>query len=117
MITIYQIPITDSQIAKANVDGFHAVPEVYARAKMMMGAPNWKPEYFDYYEPVYEVATDNLNQAFESTNLWEDTLVTRLANGSSSSKVGDIFAKENGDCFIVDSFGFSELGQLVKENA
>lgn len=109
MITIYQIRLSNSDINTVNARGWDAVPKAGARADMMLGARKWNEEYTKYYEPTYEVDTDNLDQAFESTNLWEDFLVRRLARGSSSS-VGDIFVKE-GNCYIVDNFGFVNIGK------
>lgn len=109
MITIYQIRLSDADYITINARGWGAIPKAGARADMMLGAHKWNEEYTKYYEPTYEVDTDDLNQAFESTNLWEDFLVRRLARGSSSS-VGDIFVKD-GDCYIVDSFGFVNVGK------
>lgn len=111
MITIYQIQLSDDEIITANSRGFDAVPKVVAKTRMMLGAGKWKhDEYPKYYERVYEVDTDDLDEAFEITNLWNETWkVTRVRRGSSSS-VGDIFVKD-GDCYIVDNFGFVAVGK------
>lgn len=109
MIKIYQIRPSDSDINAANIHGFEAVEKVSAKFDMMLGARKWKDDYARMYTPMYEVDTDDLDQAFESTNLWEDNLVRRLNRGSSSS-VGDIFVKD-GVCHIVDSFGFKNIGE------
>lgn len=116
MITIYQIRLTDEQINRANAEGFESVPAVLAKTRMMLGFDNSKfsEDYIQYYSPVYEVETDDLNDAFEATNLWEGYSVRRLARGSSSS-VGDIFVKD-GDCFIVDNFGFVAVGHYDMPN-
>ena len=110
MITIYQIRLSNSDIVAVNARGCDAVPKATARADMMLGARKWNEEYTKYYEATYEVDTDDLDEAFEITNLWnEDYKVTRLARGSSSS-VGDIFVKD-GNCHIVDNFGFANIGK------
>jgi hypothetical protein len=110
MITIYQIELTDTDIIRANTQGFDAEPTVAAKTRMMMGAGKWNEEYASMYKATYEVDTDNLDEAFEITNLWnEDYKVTRLRRGSSSS-VGDIFVKD-GNCYIVDNFGFANVGK------
>jgi hypothetical protein len=109
MITIYQIRLSDSDIIAVNARGWDAVPKAVARADMMLGARKWNEDFVEYYDATYEVDTDDLDQAFESTNLWEDGLVRRLARGSSGS-VGDIFVKD-GDCYIVDNFGFVNIGK------
>jgi hypothetical protein len=111
MITIYQIHLSNTDINTANREGFEAVPKVLAKTQMMLGARKWNhTEYPQYYEATYQVNTDDLAVAFEVTNLWEsDEIVTRLRRGSSSS-VGDIFVKD-GDCYIVDNFGFVAVGK------
>lgn len=110
MITIYQIRLSDSDIIAVNARGWNAVPKVEARADMMLGARKWNEDFAKYYDATYEVDTDDLDAAFEITNLWnEDYKVTRLRRGSSSS-VGDIFVKD-GDCYIVDNFGFVNIGK------
>lgn len=110
MITIYQIRLSNSDIVAVNARGWGAVPKATARADMMLGARKWNEEFTKYYEATYEVDTDDLDEAFEITNLWnEDYKVTRLARGSSSS-VGDIFVKD-GNCHIVDNFGFANIGK------
>lgn len=118
MITIYQIRPTDEEVRIANDQGFSAVPAVLAKTRMMLGFDDSKfsEDYIQYYRPVYEVDTDDLNAAFEATNLWEDDKYTvrRLARGSSSS-VGDIFVKD-GDCYIVDNFGFVAVGYYEMPN-
>lgn len=100
MIAIYQIRLHG---------GLASASAINAKSDMMFGANNWKDDYKQYYTRVYEVDTDDLEEAFKSTNLWEDNKVTRLVNGSSSS-VGDIFVKD-GDCYIVDNFGFANVGK------
>jgi hypothetical protein len=109
MITVYQIRLTDADIKKANAEGFDASPVVSAKTSMMLGARKWSEDYVKFYTPVYQVDTENLNQAFESTNLWDDDLVKTVSRGSSSS-VGDIFVKD-GNCYIVDNFGFVAIGK------
>jgi hypothetical protein len=111
MITVYQIHLSDSEIRVANSQGFEAVPKVLAKTRMMLGAGKWNhTDYPKYYEATYEIDTNDLDEAYEMTNLWEsDWMVTRLRRGSSSS-VGDIFVKD-GDCYIVDNFGFVAIGR------
>jgi hypothetical protein len=111
MITIYQIHLSDSDINIANSQGFAAAPKAHAKTRMMLGAGKWNhTDYPKFYEATYEVDTDDLDEAFEITNLWnENWKVTRLRRGSSSS-VGDIFVKD-GDCYIVDNFGFVAVGK------
>jgi hypothetical protein len=109
MITIYQIQLTDDQIDTVNAFGFNSVPAMKAKANVMLGAKNFNPSDFDYYMPTMHVDTDDLDEAFELTNLWEDEdRITRLGPCQSSSSVGDIFRK-GAHFYMVDSFGFKEV--------
>jgi hypothetical protein len=111
MIAVYKINLTDNEILVVNSRGFDAVPKAYAKYRMMLGAGKWNhDEYPAYYERTYEVDTDDLEEAFALTNLWnEDWKVTRIRRAGSTS-VGDIFVKD-GDCYIVDNFGFVAVGK------
>jgi hypothetical protein len=81
----------------------------YAKYDMMFGAKNWKPEFAQFYIAAYEVATDDLEEAFELTNLWDDmNKINFLADPGPSSSVGDIFVYDD-QCFIVDNFGFTQV--------
>jgi hypothetical protein len=106
MITIYQIQPTNSQIDAFNAG--QSVPSIEAKRKLMFGSKDFTPDMLQYFTEVAKVDTDDLEMAFELTNLWNDeSKVTRLERMSSTS-VGDIFMKD-GRYFMVDSFGFEEL--------
>ncbi len=109
MITIYQIHLSDEDILAVNTRGWGAVPKASARADMMLGFKRFKEEHLKFYEATYEVDTDDLDEAFEATNLWEGYSVKRLTRGSSTS-VGDI-AVLNGDCYFCDNFGWVAMGK------
>lgn len=112
MITIYQIRLSNSDIDAVNARGWDAAPKATARADMMLGARKWNEDYTKYYEATYEVDTDDLDEAFELTNLWNDThkVYFTTPRNRTSSSVGDIFVKD-GDCYIVDNFGFANIGK------
>ena len=114
MIAIYQILLNGSDVARANAEGFGAVPAVHAKTSLMIGFNRWKAEYVPFFSKVYEVDTDDLDQAFESTNLWNDNLVTRVRRGSSTS-VGDIAVKD-GVCYFCDNFGWVAMGKYEGMN-
>jgi hypothetical protein len=109
MITIYQILLNGSDVARANAEGFGSIPAVHAKTSLMLGFKRWKAEYAKLFTKAYEVDTDDLEQAFESTNLWNDNLVTRVRRGSSTS-VGDIAVKD-GVCYFCDNFGWVAMGK------
>lgn len=109
MITIYQILLSNEDIHKVNAEGWGSVPKADAKSWMGIGARKWMTDYAKFYEPVITVDTDDLELAFEATNLWNyPDKIKRISRGHSSS-VGDIFVK-NGDCYVVDSIGFTKLG-------
>jgi len=109
MITIYQIQLTDEQIDIINELGHEAVPAQRAKLNVMFGADNFRTSDLQYYTETMQVDTDDLEDAFELTNLWDQPeRIDRIGNAQSSTSVGDIFQK--GDRFyMVDSFGFASL--------
>ena len=108
MITIHQIRLTDEGVRDFNRG--MSIPSIEAKHKLMLNAgKNWKPEYWGFYTACYEVDTDDLEHAFEVTNLWNaNSIITALGQQSASSSVGDIFERD-GHFYIVDSFGFKEV--------
>jgi hypothetical protein len=109
MITIFQIQLTDDQIDHINEHGHDSVPAQHARIKLLMsGSDAWKPEYFQYFTRTVECLADNLEGAFEETNLWNRPETKKLTERVCSSSVGDVFER-NGEYFIVDNFGFSQI--------
>lgn len=98
MITIYQI---NTQIGQNAIE---------AKRKLMFGSEDFTPDMLQYFTPVYEVETNDLEVAFELTNLWNNGHLVRALPGTRghSTSVGDIFSM--GDRFyMVDDFGFAEL--------
>lgn len=114
MIEVYQILLSNDEVAKINAEGWESSPKASAYARVSMGFKHskWSEEYLKFYTRVYEVASDELNETFELTNLWEDeSKVKRLARGTSGS-VGNLFVKVDGahrKMFFVDTFGFTEI--------
>lgn len=117
MITVYQILLTDRDVVEANSPSFRNPPRFDAYRNMLLGGhSSWKEEYTQYYVPVMEIDTDDLNEAFDVSNGYGNSTFRYLSRGRSGS-VGDIFVMDN-DCYIVDSLGFTnvgryELGELV----
>jgi len=100
MITIYQNRCTE----------FSPLSKKDAKYAMMMGAKKWQHEFAQYYVAAYEVATYDLEEAFDLTNLWNDmNKINFLADPGPSSSVGDIFVDLKGQCFIVDNYGFTQI--------
>lgn len=109
MITVFQIQLTQEQIDEVNEKGHDSVPAQQAKLNVMFGADNFRINDLQYYTETMQVDTDNLEEAFELTNLWnKPERVARIGNAQSSTSVGDIFRK--GDrYYMVDSFGFAPL--------
>jgi len=85
------------------------VPAQKAKLDVMFGAKGFKPENLQYYTETMRIDTNDLEEAFELTNLWNDeSRVERVGPRQSSTSVGDIFAKED-RFYMVDKFGFAEI--------
>ena len=95
MITIFQI---NTQIGQAAIE---------AKCKLMFGSEDFTPDMLQYFTAVADVHTNDLEEAFEATNIQTDIVVDRFGKMHSTS-VGDIFAKD-GRFFMVDNVGFEEL--------
>ena len=107
MITVYQIQFTTN-----DADNYNAGKEVKAidaRRKMMFGADKFDSSMLEYYSEAFNVYTDDLDHAFELTNLFNDqTKIDVIGDNPTSSSVGDIF-RMNERFYVVDNFGFKEL--------
>lgn len=99
MIKIYQ-----NRCDEKSTDGHKHVKFI-----MMLGAKNWESHFAQYYLASCEVDTDDLEDAFELTNLWNDIDKVKFLNGRCpSSSVGDLFVIGD-QCFIVDIMGFAQV--------
>ena len=109
MIKVYQIQLTDLEIAAANGDRID--PKIKAYFDRSFDTM-FKAENFQYYTHVANVDVDGFEQAFEAMNLWEDSnlfdRVEKLVKCSSMS-VGDIVADHDGTLYRCASFGFTAL--------
>jgi hypothetical protein len=106
MITIYQIQATSQQVDDFNAG--QSVPLIEAKRNLMFGSKGFNPSMLQYFTEVATVDTDDLEEAFELTNLWNDPSKVNRKTRMSSTSVGDIFAM-NGRYYMVDNFGFEEL--------
>lgn len=112
MITVYQITLTDAEIDEINAG--QKVEKYDVRNRMMFGfnKEKWGPEAAKFYTKSYEIHTDNLEYAFRVTNLWDDPIAVRRINEyACSTSVGDIFVLD-GIAYMVDTFGFAEIGEV-----
>jgi hypothetical protein len=104
MIKVYQIQLTDAEIAAVN-NG-----ETSDRIKAYFDRSfdrTFKAENFQYYDHVANVDTNDMEEAFAAMNLWEGSMVEKLGACSSMS-VGDIL-EVDGKLFRCASFGFDEI--------
>jgi hypothetical protein len=104
MIKVYQIQLTDAETDAFNRGVQTEKTKAYL-SRMFDGT--FKPEIFEHYTHVANVATDDMEDAFRLMNLWDDeTKVERLGPCSSMS-VGDILELEDGSRHRVASWGFA----------
>jgi hypothetical protein len=104
MIKVYQIQLTDAEIAAVN-NG-----ETSDRIKAYFDRSferTFKAENFQYYDHVANVDTNDMEEAFAAMNLWEGATVEKLGPCSSMS-VGDIL-EVDGKLFRCASFGFDQI--------
>lgn len=109
MITIHQIQLTSTEIDAINRN--ETVPKFDAKMQLQFGdAERVQANYFsEFYTAAYEVETENLEEAFEWTNLWNNQrYVDVLGDNGTSSSVGDIF-ELNGEFFLCAGMGFKKI--------
>jgi hypothetical protein len=111
MIKVYQIQLTDAEIAAVN-NG-----ETSDRIKAYFDRSfegTFKAENFQYYTHVANVDTNDMEEAFAAMNLWDEgplgALVERVDwdRRCSSMSVGDILDVD-GKLFRCASCGFDEI--------
>ena len=109
MIKVYQIQLTDAEIAAVN-NG-----ETSDRIKAYFDRSferTFKAENFQYYTHVADVDVDNFEDAFEAMNLWEESIHFEniFPQGPCASmSVGDIVEDADGKLFRCASFGFEAI--------
>ena len=90
MIIIHQIKLTEDQIVAGHTGT--VVPAFEAKMSVQFRADNFKTENFKFYTETVSVDTDDLEVAFEATNLWNMPQITKkFSDAVYSSSVGDIF--------------------------
>ena len=116
MIKVYQIQLTDAEIAVVNGGGDYT-PRIKAYFDRSFES-SFKAENFQYYTHVANVDVDGFEQAFEAMNLWDvyrdNDRVEKLGPCSSMS-VGDIVADHDGKLYRCASFGFTQLENYQKD--
>jgi len=109
MIKVYQIHLTDDEIAAVNNGETSDRIKAYFDRSWPMSP--FKAENFQYYTHVANVDTNDMENAFEAMNLWEESIyfedIFKLAPCSSMS-VGDIL-EVDGKLFRCATFGFDEI--------
>ena len=106
MIKVYQIQLTDAEIAAVN-NG-----ETSDRIKAYFDRSfegTFKSENLQYYTHVATVDTNDMEEAYELMNLWEDESKVEKLGPCSSMSVGDILVIECGWIYRCASFGFDEI--------
>ena len=105
MIKVYQIQLTDAEVAAVN-NG-----ETSDRIKAYFDRSferTFKAENFQYYTHVANVDTNDMEEAFALMNLWEDESKVEKLGPCSSMSVGDILDVD-GTLFRCASFGFEAI--------
>lgn len=117
MIKVYQIQLTDLEIAIANEGGSTPKMKAYFDRSFEHA---FKAENFQYYTHVANVNTNDMEEAFEAMNLWDEgplgALVERTDWGRCHSmSVGDILEMEDGTKFRCASFGFEQMENYQRD--
>lgn len=110
MIKVYQIQLTDAEIAAVNNGETSDRIQAYFDRSFER---TFKAENFQYYTHVANVATNDMDEAFRAMNLWDgmdgmEDMVEKSGPCSSMS-VGDILEMEDGSKYRCASVGFDKI--------
>lgn len=106
MIKVYQIQLSDAEIAAVN-NG-----ETSDRIKAYFDRSferTFKAENLQYYTHVANVDTNDMEEAFALMNLWNDESKVERLGPCSSMSVGDILVIECGWTYRCASMGFDKI--------
>ena len=103
MIKVYQIHLSDAEYDDANDRGIitDKVKAYYDR----MFDHTFKAKQREFYTHVANVHTDNMDEAFQLMNLWEDDTKVEKLGRCTSMSVGDIL-EVDGKFYRCAAFGF-----------
>ena len=112
---IFQIQLTDAEVAMINANGHDSVPKQKLRLDISM--PSGEPIAAmakealaaDYYTHVANIEAYSLEDVFECGNIGPDKNIERLSPMMTSISVGDVVEDEYGVRHVVASFGFEEV--------
>lgn len=105
MIKVYQFALTGEEIDAINGGVMNDKAHAYFSR---MTSRKFNTDNFKFYTHVANVLTDDLEQAFESMNLWEDNLVIKTNLDCVSMSVGDILVM-NGKYYHCATCGFEQV--------
>jgi hypothetical protein len=111
---IFQIQLTDAEVAMINANGHDSVPKQKLRLDISMPAGDpiaamvKEALVADYYTHVGNITANDLEDVFNVGNIGPEENIERLDRMSSLS-VGDVVEDENGVRHVVASFGFEEI--------
>jgi len=127
---IFQIQLTDAEVAMINANGHDSVPKQKLRLDISMPARDpiaamvKEALAADYYTHVGNITANDLEDVFNVGNIGPEENIERLGRMSSLSvgeialdvpvrmsslSVGDVVEDENGVRHVVASFGFEEI--------
>lgn len=107
MIKVYQIQLTDAEIAIVNGGGEYT-PRIKAYIDRSFES-TCKAENIQHYTHVANVDTNDMEEAYKLMNLWEDESKVEKLGPCSSMSVGDILVIECGWIYRCASFGFDKI--------
>ena len=127
---VFQIQLTDAEVAMINANGHDSVPKQKLRLNISMsfgepvGGLVKEAIAADYYTHVGNITANDLEDVFNVGNIGPEENIERLGRMSSLSvgeialdvpvrmsslSVGDVVEDENGVRHVVASFGFEEI--------
>jgi len=108
---IFQIRLNKEEYDQVNLTGHYSVPKQKFKLDLESRkvSSNFVKNGFNYFNHVASITATDLNEVFEIGNIGPDNKILKLDKMHSIS-VGDVIENESGFRFLVQSFGFKNLG-------
>lgn len=114
LFTVHQQHLSDAAVDKLNSVGWDGdfgdfeAAIVCHRDVKFRGSAEYKPFYFNLYQPVGRVEAEDLDDVYFIGNCRHQD-ITRLSERMHSVSVGDIIENEDGEFFMVEGEGFNQV--------
>ena len=112
MFKLFQVHLTDEEVAQVNATGHDSVPKQKARLRASVDGDPREAIAGGFFEHVANIDADSLEGVFNIGNMGPEHKIWRLARMFSVS-VGDVVEDPEGKQWVVASCGFDPIAEKI----